>query len=257
MDRVVIGPSAPAPHSTLSRDHIDVWLFRMSTKTAAWVDSDDLLSDDERRRAASYLRDEDRMRFIIGRAGLRMVLASYLGVDARSLSFAARSNGKPILTAPAATSVQFSISHSGGLVACAVGCEREIGIDVEYTPRLRALADDAHVFLSAVEEHALTGVVGPQREQRLSEYWTLKEAFLKATGEGLRSDLRRLTFEIGPDLSCRCATVGRPDAQNWEFRLLRPVTEYTIAVCVERGASPLHLKVREFIPTKPRKKSAV
>jgi 4'-phosphopantetheinyl transferase len=260
MGGVVIGRSLPAsrtPHSTVSRDHIGVWLFRTST-TAAQVDGDHVLSDDERRRADSYVRDEDRTRFIVGRAGVRMVLASYVGVDARSLTFAARPNGKPILTAPpSATNLQFSVSHSGGLVVCAVGYEREIGIDVEYDPRLRALADDAHVLLSAVEERTLKAVVGPEREQRLSEYWTLKEAFLKATGEGLRSDLRCLTFEIGPDLSCRCTTIGRADAQDWEFRLLRPVPQYTIAVCAERGASPLRPEVREFIPTKPRKKSTV
>src|ERR1043165_6966006 len=89
MDGIVIGPNTLAegvPHSTLSGDQIDLWLFKTSRETAAWADNEDLLSDDERRRAAGYLRDEDRSRFIIGRTGLRAVLASYAGVDARSLS---------------------------------------------------------------------------------------------------------------------------------------------------------------------------
>jgi 4'-phosphopantetheinyl transferase len=242
----------------LDRDRIDVWMLPLSADLQAQCEPfRALLSEDERRRSASYVRDEDRIRFAIARACLRLLLADYLRTDPRSLTFGVQPHGKPVLLSPHGTVyVQFNLSHSERLIAWAIGCERAVGIDVEHVPRLRTLSEHRHAFLSPAEEHVVAAMPEADRVARMSEYWTLKEAFVKATGAGLRSNVTQLTFEIGPDSGCRLAP-DNEDASRWEFRLVRPHDGYVLGLCAQRTDRPLDVQMLEFIPTDWRKKSTV
>ena len=242
----------------LDRDRVDVWLLALSDDVLAQTESfAAILSDDERHRAARFVRDRDRARFVIGRAGLRLLLGDYLGMDARSLTFAVEPHGKPMLSSTAASvDIQFNLAHSEALIAWAVGCERAVGIDVEHIPRLHSLSTCPSAFLSPSEEQLLAAMADTDRVARMAEYWTLKEACVKAAGTGLTADVTQLTFDIGPGSACRL-TESVADAARWEFRLVRPREDYVLAICADRSDRPLDLQSLEFIPTDWRKKSTV
>jgi len=150
--------------------------------------------------------------------------------------------------------VEFNVSHSEQLIVWAIASGRALGVDVEHIPRLETVSNDPHAFLSMEEAHVVAAMASVDRLRRLSEYWTLKEAFVKATGVGMRSDVRRLTFEIDRDSSCRC-TSGILGDERWDFRLLPSPPGYTIALCARRTEQPFDVRVREFIPIDWRQKS--
>lgn len=116
---------------------------------------------------------------LVGLQLLRHALADRgIRVDLGRLRFGA--SGKPRLE----RGPDFSLSHSGGLVACAVSWQRGLGLDVE---RIRPLgARSLRHALTPEELHWASS--DPERLIRL---WTAKEAVLKAAGCGLR-DLDRV-----------------------------------------------------------------
>ncbi len=89
--------------------------------------------------------------------------------------------------AGAATDMFVSLSHSGGLVACAATTLGPIGIDLEVAKPGRNLAGIAEAAFGPAErrEWAERGPAGFYR------IWTLREAMAKTTGAGLSQAANR------------------------------------------------------------------
>jgi 4'-phosphopantetheinyl transferase len=125
---VPIAWSSPPSKLNLAGDEIHVW-------KAALVWSPlfaDLLSSDEQVRSKRFLLEKHRTRFAAGRAILRMILGSYLGVPSREIRVQYQPNGKPEIhsfTGPAR--LRFNLTHSDDLALFALTLDQEIGIDVE------------------------------------------------------------------------------------------------------------------------------
>lgn len=102
--------------------------------------------------------------------------------------------GKPFF--PALPHCHFNISHSGGLVLCALDSE-PVGVDVECVrPHHPRLADR---ICSAEEQAWLAGQ--EDREQALSVLWTMKESRVKYTGSGLTVPIRQIRVPLPPPRS--------------------------------------------------------
>ncbi len=136
-----------------------------------------LLAADERDRAARFLFDIHRRRFIAGRAALRRILGRYVGTDAAAIQFRYNRFGKPDLDR--ATGIRFNASHSSGRQMIAVTCGREIGIDVERIRDGIPFSAIAARFLPPPE------AAGARTAEQFFRAWTRREAFLKAAGFGL------------------------------------------------------------------------
>jgi len=130
----------------------------------------------------------------------------------RSIRIVQDELGKPIaeLTDNPGTMIgDISLSHSNGLamaVASAAGSFVGLGIDVE---KVEERSDSwAHDYFT--EEEVRMADESGNRMLALTGMWSLKEAFFKALGTGLRFDLKevrvaavddmgRATLELGPD----------------------------------------------------------
>lgn len=130
--------------------------------------------------------------------------------------------------------IQFNISHSDGRVVCALG-QIPLGIDVEYvrgvSDRLinRALTDSERSWLERSRD----------KQSAFIRLWNLKESFLKATGEGLRTELRAVEFllpEEGQGGEILCNQKG---ASFFQREL--PEKGY-LALCVKGDRIPDELK---------------
>jgi 4'-phosphopantetheinyl transferase len=122
-----------------------------------------------------------------------------------------------------------------GLFAFAL--KRRIGVDVESASRRVAGDRIAERFLAESEASGLRSVSKPHRHCAFLRYWTHKEAYLKATGEGISSgSLSRFEVSVDPQLPARLERVdGAPDeAGRWRLEDL-PLDGSTFvgAVCVE------------------------
>lgn len=139
------------------------------------------------------------------RAGLSLLSAGLAALYGRSVPpaqlpmlLAKGPYGKPFLRD--AFNIDFSISHCGGLVVCAFA-NRPLGVDVEKIgPFLPSLTTKA---LSPEERELLDSRVpadGRARQELFFRLWTLKEALIKQTGQGLSRELTGISFRLDADL---------------------------------------------------------
>ena len=159
-----------------------------------------LLSAEEAARWQRYARADDRARFLTTRALLRTVLSERLGLAPADLCFSVDRWGKPhVVRAATAPVVHFNLSHARGMAVLAVCGTAAVGVDVE-DERRAVNAEALTLRYFAPEELAALRAL-PEDMRRLSflHLWTLKEAYVKALGMGLRIPLDRFAFALRDD----------------------------------------------------------
>jgi 4'-phosphopantetheinyl transferase len=150
-----------------------------------------LLSEAERERAAAFQRAEDRRHWVAVRSALRQVLGRQLGLDPAGLVFEAGPNDKPEV---AGRPLRFSLAHSGGLALVAVTERADVGADLERLAAAPARPPSAERFFSEAERGRLAALSGRRRLELFYALWTEKEAYRKATGEGITAGLGELDW---------------------------------------------------------------
>jgi 4'-phosphopantetheinyl transferase len=168
----------------LARDCVHVWTI--STAGNGNLDRlAEVLSGEERARAERFHFDRDRRCFIACRGTLRRLISFYTGQDPAAIRFLIGLQGKPSLVDARSCDLRFNVSHSGGLALLAFSLEREIGVDVEFKRADVDFAALAEMSFSKEERAALLACPLTDRANLFYEYWTCKEACIKADGRGL------------------------------------------------------------------------
>lgn len=190
------------------------------------------LSPQERARAERIRFDDDRTAYVTAHGMLRRELAAALGVGPVDLDIRARKDGKPELSGDHRGAIAFSLSHTRGAAAWAIGAVGEVGVDVE------AVGDGA--LASELAPRVLSGAEQVRLEERgtghFFDLWTLKEAFVKATGEGLRRDLRGVAFDWGDGPVLLAAPGVDPAAWGfWHERFAASARTYSLSLCASRS----------------------
>jgi 4'-phosphopantetheinyl transferase len=169
---------------------VDVWWGRIGQVRDEFAAD---LDPVERQRLAAYLRDDDKARFLLGCTIVRRLLAARLSLPAASIRLdrSCPDCGKPHGKVRA-DGAELSVTHSGELVGVAIS-DRQVGLDVEKIDQGIDVDGLARVSLADVEIAALAAY--DDKARAFTTYWTRKEAVVKATGDGLRTDLRTV---LGP-----------------------------------------------------------
>ena len=154
----------------------------------------------ERERAARFVFPRHRVLFVAAHTLLRAVLTELGGQPPAAWSFIVDAHGKPSVrlgSEPAPLS--FNLSHTEGMagVAAIAHAACEIGFDLEPIARSVDLAV-AGRFFNQHEVAWLDALPQPERPAGFLRLWTLKEAFIKATGKGLTQDLAAFWFDPRP-----------------------------------------------------------
>lgn len=205
-----------------------------------------LLCEDETARAARFVFDRDRDRFIVGRAVLRRILGRYLAQEPSELRFSYNDFGKPSLAGEYASSLHFNLSHAGGVAALAVSDRHEIGIDIEERRPLKE--DIARRFFSAAEYSQLRELSGQDYIDAFYRCWTRKEAFVKAHGEGLSLDLANFDVTLSSGKAPRLLRlVGEPQASTqWRMANVDVGPDLAGAVAARTGGAEISLSYRRL-----------
>jgi 4'-phosphopantetheinyl transferase len=181
------------------------------------------------------VRDRDRAAYVAAHALLRQVLSTYDSIPPSAWTFDIRAEGKPVLSGRHPTDLSFNLSHTCGLVACVACRTRDVGIDVEsIDPRVEAL-EIASRFFSESELAGLRTSVESERPARFAEIWTLKEAYVKATGAGLSTPLHTYAFGYEGATALRFAPAVGEHA-DWQFALFAPTSDHRMSVAARRHA---------------------
>ena len=172
---------SPPPQLDLSSDRVQIWQVQLNSQPVEVLR--ELLSPDECQRADRFVRPIDRHSFIAARGILRTLLGRYLDRSPESIEFGYAERGKPFLAGDS-HSLEFNLSHAGGIALYAFARHRRVGIDVESFRELDILPL-AERFFSNREYRQLCNYPPTAQPAAFFSLWTAKEALLKATGEGL------------------------------------------------------------------------
>ncbi|MCQ2458706.1 MAG: 4'-phosphopantetheinyl transferase superfamily protein [Clostridia bacterium] len=152
----------------------------------------DALPADRLKKAARFRFEKDRMRSLTAGRLLHQACAD-AGIPGADEHVLTGKQGKPYFAYH--PEWRFSLSHSGELAMCVMS-GREVGCDIEKisdkeTDKL------AKRFFSAAENELLEKTAEEERAGMFYRLWTLKESFLKCTGDGLTRPLDSFTVRIG------------------------------------------------------------
>jgi 4'-phosphopantetheinyl transferase len=180
-------------------------------------------------------------------------LSRYVCIHPQEWIFSTNSYGRPeIVNAQArAEGLSFNISHTHSLIVLGVTKRRALGVDVENCRARQVSIDIADRYFAPQEVAVLTAAPLDQQQYRFFEYWTFKEAYIKARGMGLALPLDKFSFHYPDDHSVEITIHPElaDDSARWQFWQFRPTPEYLVAICAERaGAQPLSLIVRRVVP---------
>ena len=222
-----------------------------------------LLSSDEIERHDRIRTVADRRRFLTTRAAIRTALSHCVpDIAPADWQFTCNDDGRPAIAGPVyASGLTFNISHAQGMVAIAIAREGMLGVDVESVCRVVDTMAVARRYFAPDEVSELQA--RPEAEQRILffDLWTLKEAWVKATGKGLAKSLHHVSFALAENkIEVRFSKESRVSSDPWHFWQLRPTERHQIAVAYaaksfcESGPcprSPMILLVNDMVPMRP------
>jgi len=215
-------------YPSLVKDRVHVFYGMVS----GFSQSDALffLSEKEKVRASHYVSAADQNRYIISRAILKCILAGLLKVQEKDIEFQYSKNGKPWLRNNPA--LKFSLSHSEDIVVIAVSYGDEVGIDVEQLDREVDLAK-LQSYLFTQGELSIFQSISRQFQKKIFIHsWTKKEAFLKATGEGLTRAMNSLELAFSDEVHSQ-QKKQMPYETDWILDSFTPTDNCVATVAVQ------------------------
>lgn len=167
----------------------------MSNKAYLIIDSinnleslDQNISEERIKKAERFTFVDDKKRCILAEILLRKVL-NKLNVDTNNLNYIYNENGKPYLKD---SNYYFNISHSGEYVAVVVS-DVEIGIDIQKIDDINL--NIAKRYFNQNEYQNIIKLDNQDSQiDMFYDYWTCKEAYVKAIGKGLACEFN--SFDI-------------------------------------------------------------
>ena len=211
-----------------------------------------LMSPDERRRQGRFVFSKGRHEYLVARALVRTTLSRYAAVEPSKWVFVKNEYGRPEIASPhVSLRIRFSLSHTNGLIVCLCALDRSVGIDVEDMERRGQTIEIAEGYFSPGEVHCLRKLPTVAQRRRFFEYWTLKEAYIKAKGMGLSLPLDQFSLHIdeGHPIHISFSTGLDDDPQAWQFELFALTRRHMVAGAVCRGTgSDLTIQVRQTWP---------
>jgi 4'-phosphopantetheinyl transferase len=230
---------------------VRVWTLRVDDVSEARANGwRGFLNDSENAQADRFVFARDRVQYLAAHALTRHALSSLLpGTPPHAWQFVPASNGKPdAWLGGRRAPVSFNLSHTNGLVgvAAAARSAMRIGFDLETLHRNVPL-EVVDRYFRPEEADWLVSLPEDERPYGFLRLWTLKEAFIKATGEGLSRDLASFWFDMGPR-SIRFVPENTLCAAAWHFQQWVVAERFVVAVGLHDSHSALSVLWHEVNP---------
>ena len=158
-----------------------------------------LLSESEKIKAEWFKFPQHQRRYQAVHGILRIILSRYLNIDPTQINFTHSDRGKPYLTNDCnSLNLQFNLSHSENRAIVGISRDRSIGVDLEKMRPMGNAMLLAERFFCPSEYTLLTQAIPEERDKLFFQLWTAKEAYLKATGEGISGGLNQVEIALNP-----------------------------------------------------------
>lgn len=237
----IINWEQPSEEIVLLDDEIHLWRVNLDISSEKIAELSNNLSLDEIARANHFKFEEHKNHFIAARGFLRQIISNYLQILSNEIVFNYSDRGKPSIQND---NLQFNISHSQDLALYAFCHNHLIGVDLEY------LRDDveydkiAQRFFTPAESEFISKLSLAKQKQTFFHFWTIKEAYLKATGEGLGGGLETVEIDCNADLEVQVKAIFKSGLQNndWFFSSFIPQNDFIATVAINTDETELKIK---------------
>jgi 4'-phosphopantetheinyl transferase len=202
---------------------IHVWGFSLERNLSFVERCRSWLSEDERERAARFIRQQDHAQFVLAHGALRAVLGRYLGIGPDAVAMNRNEAGKPSLARMRDDQprITFNLSHAHCRALIAVSKGQDIGVDLERVRSDIGVTKLSQRYFAPSEHTTIMQLTQAQRAARFFRYWVAKEAVLKAQGIGLRAlsrcEILMSADGVGAEV---LAPAGFSLQDNWNIRFL-------------------------------------
>jgi 4'-phosphopantetheinyl transferase len=221
--------------SALSDTEVHIWFTFLDHLLPRYQYFRCTLAPDELERSYRFHYAKDHEQYVIARGLLREILSSYTDVPPRELRFSYGPHGKPaLITGALAEQVSFNLSHANQAAVYALTRSRKVGVDLEYVSGDLDVCELTRKVLSVRERCMLEGLPSGLRQRAFLACWARKEAYAKATGQGLSLDLQSLDV-IAEDgqLPRLCAESDCSAKPHWSIADLCAPPGYVAALAIE------------------------
>ncbi|MBW5802566.1 4'-phosphopantetheinyl transferase superfamily protein [Coxiella endosymbiont of Ornithodoros amblus] len=224
---------------SLIEGDVHVWCVFLDRPTQGIEKKWKILSPGEQARADRFMQSEHRRRFVTSHAALHSILVSYLPELKGRVRFCYNHHGKAYLKD--SPSLQFNLSDSRAFALCAITRNREVGIDIEFMKPGVHAEQIAERFFSPEESQTLKELPAEARLEGFYRIWTLKEAYIKAIGQGLSFHLQKFTTDAKAEKDALLWVQGEPEAPaQWSLSPLRSAKGYMAALAVQAPIKSIH-----------------
>jgi 4'-phosphopantetheinyl transferase len=181
-----------------------------------------LLSPGESERAARLVFDKHRERYVRAHAGLRAILAGYVGIDPRAIELRYADAGRPYL-ANIRPDLDFNLTTTGDLALLALSSGEPIGVDCEQLRDRRSLIAIAARMFTREEASRIADAPEKEQSEQFHVAWTALEAEVKLDGRGLvgrkqpavQSSIQIKHCMPAPGFMAAVARKDLPPVENW------------------------------------------
>lgn len=182
------------------QSHYQLWLCSLVDIEQLAPQYRHWLSAAEITKVNAYATQGKQQRALLVRIFVRYILSLYCHKLPQELLFLYDINGKPqLIQNPLSNNVQFNISHSGDYLLVGVSCTNEsasLGVDIELIKLRTNINGISSHFFHPNEQSKLEVLPSALQRQYFFQLWCLKEARLKATGQGLSQSLASFEADV-------------------------------------------------------------
>jgi 4'-phosphopantetheinyl transferase len=216
---------------------------------------DKLMTTEERARQQRFKFAKHQHDALVTRAFVRTVLSHYVDRKPEDWRFNKGEHDKPEIIDPD-LALRFNLSHTENFIVCAIALTHDIGVDVEWVERQSDTLSIADRFFAPSEISELFGLPENAQQSRFFDYWTLKESYIKACGQGLAIPLDHFSFminpstnaTINPNIQLSFAKQRNDNPDHWQSWLLYPNQDHRLALSI-RDCNKTHYELSFFHTT--------
>lgn len=219
----------------LSPNQVHIWLLNLEENLFQLNKLKSILSPDEQIKANKFRFPIHQNRFIIARANLRLILSKYLVVKPQAIEFSYSEKGKPSLAKHLNQQlIEFNLSHSENLALYGFTLKNKIGVDIEKIKENSDTDGIAKRFFTNNEYQIISQLSGKEKHKTFFKFWTSKEAYLKAIGEGLTGGLNNVEIKIkNQQIKLNTPNKSKQVISNWQLKQIDIEKDYIATIAVE------------------------
>lgn len=226
-----------AQKRSLKSGQVDIWVASFDSFLSRFHH---LLDKTEITRWQLFKTSSGALRYLIARILVRIALSQYVEVFPSSWRFNSNIYGRPAIAEPLGTHLDFNLSHTHRLVACAVVRNCQIGLDIEWMFRTLDIERIVNHIFAPTEMARFITLSPEKRRDCFFAYWTLKEAYVKARCMGFSLNPSGIAFDLSkPDPQVTFTNDCDDDPRRWIFRHRRLTSEYCFSLALSKTDHPI------------------